>query len=77
MLNATLWGAPPTKVVAETVGEDDPERVAVVFYGPTLLALDLALTVFVATRSRTARSRGPSYALDVVAIVVAGGRPRV
>ena len=28
----------PTKLVAEFVGEDDPERVAVVFYGPTLLA---------------------------------------
>ena len=37
----------PTKLVAEYVGEDDPERVAVVFYGLTLLALDLALTVFV------------------------------
>jgi uncharacterized membrane protein len=37
----------PTKLVSEFVGERDPERVAVVFYGLVLLALALALTVFV------------------------------
>jgi uncharacterized membrane protein len=37
----------PTKLAAEFVGERDPERVAVVFYGLTLLALAFALTVFV------------------------------
>jgi len=37
----------PTKLVAEYFGERDPERVAVVFYGLTVLALALALTVFV------------------------------
>jgi uncharacterized membrane protein len=37
----------PTKLVAEYVGDRDPERVAVVFYGLTLLALAVALTVFV------------------------------
>ena len=37
----------PTKLVSEFVGDRDPERVAVVFYGLVLLALALALTVFV------------------------------
>jgi uncharacterized membrane protein len=37
----------PTKLVSEFVGDRDPERVAVVFYGLTLLLLTLALTVFV------------------------------
>jgi uncharacterized membrane protein len=37
----------PTKLVSEFVGERDPERVAVIFYGLTLLALTLALTAFV------------------------------
>jgi uncharacterized membrane protein len=37
----------PTKLVAEFVGERDPERVAVVFYGIVLLALALALSAFV------------------------------
>ena len=37
----------PTKLVAEFIREEDPERVAVVFYGLTLLGLALALTVFV------------------------------
>jgi TMEM175 potassium channel family protein len=37
----------PTKLVSEFVGERDPERVAAVFYGLTLLALSLTLTVFV------------------------------
>jgi uncharacterized membrane protein len=37
----------PTKLVSEYVDEPDAERVAVVFYGLTLLALSLALTAFV------------------------------
>ena len=35
----------PTKLVAEFIGERDPEQVAVVFYGLVLVALDLALTM--------------------------------
>jgi uncharacterized membrane protein len=82
----------PTKLVAEYVGEDDPERVAVVFYGLTLLALDLALTVFVryAVENRrhvhervddettaAALRRGPSYAFYAVAIAVGWLLPTV
>jgi TMEM175 potassium channel family protein len=37
----------PTKLVTEFVDDRDAERVAVVFYGLTLLALALALTAFV------------------------------
>jgi uncharacterized membrane protein len=37
----------PTKLAAEFIGEREPERVAAVFYGLTLLLLRLALTVFV------------------------------
>jgi TMEM175 potassium channel family protein len=37
----------PTKLASEYFGDQNPERVAVVFYGLTLLALDLAMTAFV------------------------------
>ena len=37
----------PTKLVSEFIGEREPERVAVVFYGFTLLVLSLAMTAFV------------------------------
>jgi uncharacterized membrane protein len=37
----------PTKLVSEFIRETDPERVAVVFYGLTLMALSLVVTVFV------------------------------
>jgi uncharacterized membrane protein len=37
----------PTKLVAEFIGDRDPERVAVVFYGLVLMGLSLALTAFV------------------------------
>ncbi len=37
----------PTKLAAEFLGDRGPERIAVVFYGLVLLALRLALTVFV------------------------------
>ena len=75
----------PTKLVAEFVGDDDPERVAVVFYGLTLLALDLALTALLryAVEQRrlvkdhvdeeaaaAAWQRTPSYAFYAVAIGV-------
>jgi uncharacterized membrane protein len=36
----------PTKLVGEFIGKPDPERVAVLFYGGTLLLLDLALFAF-------------------------------
>ena len=36
----------PTKLLAEYIGERDPERVAAVFYGLTLIALSLALIAF-------------------------------
>ncbi len=37
----------PTKLVGQFVDDRDAERVAVVFYGLALLALDLALTAFI------------------------------
>src|SRR5262245_3945423 len=37
----------PTKLISEFIGEENPERVASVFYGLTLMALSFALTVFV------------------------------
>jgi uncharacterized membrane protein len=37
----------PTKLVGEFVDDRDAERIAVVFYGLSLLALDLALTIFI------------------------------
>jgi uncharacterized membrane protein len=37
----------PTKLTSEFFGETDPERVAAIFYGLTLLALTLSLTAFV------------------------------
>ncbi len=36
----------PTKLAGEYLGEREPEQVAVLFYGLTLLALDLAMTAF-------------------------------
>jgi uncharacterized membrane protein len=74
----------PTKLVSEFIGDRDPERVAVVFYGVVLLALSLAMTAFVryVAQERTlvhehiddatlaaARSLSPS-ALYVVGIIV-------
>jgi Endosomal/lysosomal potassium channel TMEM175 len=47
VLLLALVPAFPTKLVSEFIGETKPERVAVVIYGFTLLALDLALTAFV------------------------------
>jgi TMEM175 potassium channel family protein len=36
----------PTRLASEFIGEREPERIAVVFYGLTLVALTLALTAF-------------------------------
>jgi uncharacterized membrane protein len=36
----------PTKLAGEFFGEREPEQVAVLFYGVTLLSLDLAMTAF-------------------------------
>jgi len=75
----------PTKLVAEFIGEDSPERTAVVFYGLVLLALDLSLTVLVRYASEQRRlvkeemddvvaeeasQRRPSYAFYALAIGV-------
>jgi uncharacterized membrane protein len=75
----------PTKLVAEFIGEDSPERTAVVFYGLVLLALDISLTVLLryAAEQRQllkdgiddvvaeeAWQRRPSYAFYAVAIGV-------
>ena len=51
----------PTKLVSEFIDDYDAERVAVVFYGLTLLALALALTAFVryaAENPRLVEGRG-------------------
>jgi uncharacterized membrane protein len=37
----------PTKLVSEFIGERDPERVAVVFYGIMLFTLSLAMTLLI------------------------------
>jgi TMEM175 potassium channel family protein len=37
----------PTKLVGQFIDDRDAERIAVVFYGLSLLALDLALTIFI------------------------------
>jgi len=73
----------PTKLVSEFIRDKEPERVAVVFYGLTLLALDIALTVFVryaaehrrlvkdhveAKTVETTLARQPSFLLYAVGI---------
>jgi uncharacterized membrane protein len=75
----------PTKLVAEYVGERKPERIAVIFYGLTLLALAFALTAFVryaaehrrlvkdeieAEAVEAARVHQPSFLLYGVGILV-------
>jgi uncharacterized membrane protein len=75
----------PTKLVCEFVGERDPEQIAVVFYGITLLALVVVLTLFLryaaedrrlikehidVTAANSVQHDQPSYAFYVVAIVV-------
>jgi uncharacterized membrane protein len=82
----------PTKLVGEFVGDRDPERVAVVFYGLTLLALVLALTAFVryaaehrrlvkdqieAEVVEAALTHQPSFALYLVGIAVGFVLPTV
>jgi uncharacterized membrane protein len=75
----------PTRLASEFIGERQPERVAVVFYGLTLVALTLALTAFMryATEKRQlvkdtveaetlekALLRAPSLALYAIGIGV-------
>jgi uncharacterized membrane protein len=75
----------PTKLVSEFIEEDEAERVAVVFYGLTLLALVMALTFFIryaferpellkehvgAETAGRARQYRPSYVLYLIAIAV-------
>jgi uncharacterized membrane protein len=82
----------PTKLVGEFVGETDPERVAALFYGLTLMALSLALTAFIryaaehrrlvrdeveADAVEAARAHQPSFLLYGVGIAVSFVLPRV
>ena len=56
----------PTKLVSEFVHDRDAERVAVVFYGLTLLALALALTGFVRYAAENPRLVKDEVAADAV-----------
>jgi TMEM175 potassium channel family protein len=75
----------PTRLASEFIGDRDPERIAVVFYGLTLVALTLALTAFLryatekpqlvkdSVEARTverALLRAPSLVLYAVGIAV-------
>jgi uncharacterized membrane protein len=75
----------PTRLIGQYVDEPDAERVAAAFYGITLLALNLSLTVFVRYAFLQRRlikdhiddvtveavvRRGPSYAFYVIAIAI-------
>jgi TMEM175 potassium channel family protein len=76
----------PTRLASEFIGNRSPERVAVVFYGMTLVALTLSLTAFLryatekpalvkdSVEARTmerALLRAPSYVLYAIGIAVA------
>ena len=56
----------PTKLVSEFVDDYDAERVAVVFYGLTLLALALTLTAFVRYAAENPRLVRDEVAADAV-----------
>jgi uncharacterized membrane protein len=56
----------PTKLVSEFVDERDAERVAVAFYGLTLMALVLALTAFVRYAAEHRRLVGDEVDADAV-----------
>jgi uncharacterized membrane protein len=56
----------PTRLLAEYIGDRDPERVAAVFYGLTLLALDLSLTVFVRYAAENRRLVKDTVAAETV-----------
>ena len=75
----------PTKLVSDFIDDDDAERVAVVFYGLTLLALVVALTFLVRYaferrellkpqvekgRAAEARRYRPSYVFYAIAIAI-------
>jgi uncharacterized membrane protein len=82
----------PTKLIGSYVGEQDAEQTAIVFYGLSLLALDVAMTIFIryAAEQRSlikeeisdeviqsALLRQPSYAFYAVASAVGYVAPRV
>lgn len=56
----------PTRLLAEYIGDREPERVAAVFYGLTLLALDLSLTFFVRYAAENRRLVKDEVAADTV-----------
>jgi uncharacterized membrane protein len=56
----------PTRLLSEFIGERDPERVAAVFYGLTLLALALALTAFVRYAAEHSRLVKDEVSADAV-----------
>src|SRR4029453_14175979 len=56
----------PTRLLAEYIGDREPERVAAVFYGLTLLALDLSLTFFVRYAAENPRLGKDEVAADTV-----------
>jgi uncharacterized membrane protein len=75
----------PTRLASEFIGDRSPERIAVVFYGLTLVALTLSMTAFLryATEKRQlvkdsveartierALLRAPSYVLYAIGIAV-------
>jgi uncharacterized membrane protein len=61
----------PTKLVGEFIGDPDPERVAVLFYGGTLLLLDLALFAFARYGVEDGRHLKPGMPADRVRDVAA------
>jgi uncharacterized membrane protein len=61
----------PTKLVAEFIGDREPERVAVVVYGLVLLALSLAMTAFVRYAAEHRRLVKDEVAADAVEAALA------
>jgi uncharacterized membrane protein len=61
----------PTKLVAEFIGDREPERVAVVVYGLVLLALSLAMTAFVRYAAEHRRLVKDEVAADTVEAALA------
>ena len=56
----------PTKLASEFFGEREPEQVAVLFYGVTLLLLDLAITAFARYAVQDRRLVRPDASEEVV-----------
>jgi uncharacterized membrane protein len=61
----------PTKLLGEFIGQPDPERVAVLFYGGTLLLLDLALIAFARYGVEDGRHLKPGIPSDRVRDIAA------